>query len=247
MPAPTLDRDPRTSTQAGTTAGRRRNREQLVLVASALVVLAVAVGTSLAIATRPHAPQAPADPGAASVAVGNDQNDQNANADQGTTAQPGQDTQTGIATKPDTGTNSNSNSGTDSSGSNTSAAALPDGTHTAYITKVDQVNHRIVVDVVQVFEGDQAVKEAIADGKPRSEAQYLTTWVRNVNPRLRTLPLASGVVVKLWDSCEENGSGHNLLTMLSANARQKGTYYYTLTVSHGKAQRIQEQLAINAC
>jgi hypothetical protein len=245
MPAPTLDRDPRTSTQAGTTAGRRRNRKQLVLVASALVVLAVAVGTSLAIATRPHAPQAPADPGAASVAVGNDQNDQNANADQGTTAQPGQDTQTGIATKPDTDTNSNS--GTDSSGSNTSAAALPDGTHTAYITKVDQVNHRIVVDVVQVFEGDQAVKEAIADGKPRSEAQYLTSWVRNVNPRLRTLPLASGVVVKLWDSCEQNGSGHNLLTMLSANARQKGTYYYTLTVSHGKVQRIQEQLAINAC
>ena len=98
-----------------------------------------------------------------------------------------------------------------------------------------------------LFEGDQAVKEAIADGKPRSEAQYLTTWVRNVNPRLRTLPLASGVVVKLWDSCEENGSGHNLLTMLSANASQKGTYYYTLTVSHGKVQRIQEQLAINAC
>src|SRR4029450_5067692 len=58
MPAPTLDRDPRTSTQAGTTAGRRRNRKQLVLVASALVVLAVAVGTSLAIATRPHAPPA---------------------------------------------------------------------------------------------------------------------------------------------------------------------------------------------
>ena len=244
MPAPTLDRNPPTSTRTRTSAGHRRDRKRLVLVASALAVLAVAVGTSLAVATRPHAPQAPADPGAASVAVGNDQN---TNADQGTTAQPGQDTQTGIATKPDTGTNSNSNSGTDSSGSNTSAAALPDGTHTAYITKVDQVNHRIVVDVVQVFEGDQAVKEAIADGKPRSEAQYLTTWVRNVNPRLRTLPLASGVVVKLWDSCEENGSGHNLLTMLSANASQKGTYYYTLTVSHGKVQRIQEQLAINAC
>jgi hypothetical protein len=248
MSAPTLDRNPRTSTQTGTTAGRRRNRKQLALVASALVVLAVAVGTSLAIASRPVAPQATTDPGAAAVATGsdqNDQNDQNANADQGTTAQPGQDARTGIATKPDTGTNSSS--GTDSSGSNTSAAALPDGTHTAYITKVDQVNHRIVVDVVQVFEGDQAVEAAIADGRPRSEAQYLTTWVRNVNPRLRTLPLASGVVVKLWDSCEENGSGHNLLTMLSANARQKGTYYYTLTVSHGKVQRIQEQLAINAC
>jgi hypothetical protein len=217
-----------------------------VLAASALLVLAIAVGTSLAYATRPNAPQAAADPGAVSAAAANDQNAQSATADQATTAQPGRATQAGTATKPDTGTEAKSNSGTDS-GTSTSAPVLPDGTHTAYITKVDQVNDRIVVDVVQVFQGDQAVKEAIADGKPRSEAQYLTTWVRNVNPRLRTLPLASGLVVKLWDSCEENASGHNLLTTLSANASQKGTYYYDLTVSHGKVQRIQEQLAINAC
>jgi cytoskeletal protein RodZ len=231
MPAPTLDRNPRTtSTQAGMSAGRRR--KQLVLVASALVVLAVALGTSLAIATRPVAPQATADPVAVPAAAA----DQNAN------AQPAQDSQTGTATKPDTATKA------DSSGSGASApAALGDGTHDAYITKVDQVNHRIVVDVVQVFEGDRAVKEAIADGKSRSEAQYLATWVRNENPRLRTLPMTSGVVVKLWDACEENGSGHNLLTMLSANASQKGTYYYALTVSHGKVTQIEERLAINAC
>jgi hypothetical protein len=246
MSAPTLDRNPRTSTQNGPSTGRRRSRRQLVLVASALLVLAVAVGTSLAYATRPHAPQATADPSAISAAAANDQNAQSATADQATTAQPGQGTQAGTATKPDAGTKAKSNSGTDS-GTSTSAPVLPDGTHTAYITKVDQVNDRIVVDVVQVFGGDQAVKEAIADGKPRSEAQYLTTWVRNVNPRLRTLPLASGVVVKLWDSCEGNASGHNQLTTLSANARDQHTYYYDLTVSHGKVQRIQERLAINAC
>jgi hypothetical protein len=217
-----------------------------VLAASALLVLAIAVGTSLAYATRPNAPQAAADPGAVSAAAANDQNAQSATADQATTAQPGRATQAGTATKPDAGTEAKSNSGTDS-GTSTSAPVLPDGTHTAYITKVDQVNDRIVVDVVQVFQGDQAVKEAIADGKPRSEAQYLTTWVRNENPRLRTLPMASGVVVKLWNSCEANGSGHNLLTMLSANASQKGTYYYALTVSHGKVTQIQERLAINAC
>ena len=229
MPAPTLDRNPRTSTQTGTSAGRRRSRKQFVLVASALAVLAVAVGTSLAIATRPVAPQATADPGAATVAAADDQN---VNAGQGT------------ATKPDTSTRSDSKATSSGSGA---AAALDGGTHDAYITRIDRANDRIVVDVVQVFQGDRAVKEAIADGKPRSEAQYLTTWVRNVNPRLRTLPLASGLVVKLWDSCEENASGHNLLTTLSANASQKGTYYYDLTVSHGKVQRIQEQLAINAC
>jgi hypothetical protein len=246
MSAPTLDRKPRTSTQNGPSTGRRRSRRQLVLVASALLVVAIAVGTSLAYATRPHAPQATADPGAVSAAAANDQNAQNAAADQATAAQPGRATQAGTATKPDTGTKSDSSSS--SSGTTGAAPALPDGTHPAFITRVDRANDRIVVDVVQVFQGDRAVKEAVADGKPRSEAQYLTTYVRTVNSRLRTLPLANGLVVKLWASCEETATDRDaVLSQLAANANQKGTYYYDLTVSHGKVQRIQEQLAINAC
>jgi hypothetical protein len=244
MSAPTLDRNPRTSTQAGASTGRRRSRRPLVLAASALVVLAVAVGTSLAIATRPEAPQAATDPGAVAVGAANGQNDQNANADQGTTAQPGQDTQAAAGTK----SQSDSDSKSDSSGSTGATPALQDGIHPAYITRVDRANDRIVVDVVQVFQGDRAVKEAVADGKPRSEAQYLTTYVRNVNSRLRTLPLAGGLVVKLWASCEETATDRDaVLSQLAANANQKGTYYYDLTVSNGKVQRIQEQLAINAC
>jgi len=239
MSAPTLDRNPETRS-AGTSAGHRRPRRHLVLAASALLVLAVAFGTSLAIATRPVATQAPAEAVVAPAASAGGQNvnaDQNATTDQGTTAQPAQGNPAGTPTKA-------SNPG--STGNNGSGLALPDGDHDAYITKVDRVNNRIVVDVVQVFHDDQAVKEAIADGKSRADAQYLTTWVRNENPRLRTLPLASDLVVTLWSSCEEGG-GHNLLTTLSANARQKGLYYYTLTLAGGKVQRIQERLAINAC
>jgi hypothetical protein len=235
MSAPTLDRNPET-TQAGTSAGHRRPRKQLVLVASALVVLAVAVGTSLAIATRPVAGQAPAESGVAPSAAAADQN---ANADQGTTAQPAQDNPAGTpAGSSDPG----------STGSSGSGLALADGDHDAYIARIDRANSRIVVDVVQVFHDDKAVKEAIADGKSRSDAQYLTTWVRNENPRLRTLPLAGGLVVKLHSGCDEgSGNRDQLLTTLAANASQKGTYYYTLTVSDGKVQRIQERLAINAC
>jgi hypothetical protein len=230
MSAPTLDRNPET-THAGTTAGRRRGRRQLMLVASALLVLAVAVGTSLAIATRPTTTQASAETGVAPSAAAADQN---ANADQGTAAQ---DNPAGTPTR---------SSGSDSTGTNASGLALPDGDHDAYITKVDRANNRIVADVVQVFHDDAAVKAAIADGKSRSDAQYLTTWVRNQNPRLRTLPLASGLVVKLAGGCEES-SRDQLLTTLASNASQKGVYYYTLTVSGGKVQRIQERLAINAC
>jgi ferritin-like protein len=54
--------------------------------------------------------------------------------------------------------------------------------------------------------------------------------------------------VKLWASCEDGGTDRDqLLTTLASNASQKGTYYYTLTLSGGKVQRIQERLAINAC
>jgi hypothetical protein len=202
-----------------------------MLVASALLVLAVAVGTSLAIATRPTTTQASAETGVAPSAAAADQN---ANADQGAAAQ---DNPAGTPTR---------SSGSDSTGTNASGLALPDGDHDAYITKVDRANNRIVADVVQVFHDDAAVKAAIADGKSRSDAQYLTTWVRNQNPRLRTLPLASGLVVKLAGGCEES-SRDQLLTTLASNASQKGVYYYTLTLSGGKVQRIQERLAINAC
>ena len=235
MSAPTLDRNPET-THARTTGGRRRGRRQLMLVASALLVLAVAVGTSLAIATRPTTTQASAETGVAPSAAAADQN---ANADQGTAAQPAQDNPAGTPTR---------SSGSDSTGTNASGLALPDGDHDAYITKVDRANNRIVADVVQVFHDDAAVKAAIADGKSPAEARYLTGWVRNENPRLRTLPLAADLKVDLLGTCEESGSDREaVLTRLADNAKRKGNFYFMLTVSDGTVQQIQERLAINAC
>ena len=208
---------------SGPSAGRRR-RAQLVLVASALVVVAAAVGTSLAIATRPIQRPAAADVPGSSAG-------QPAVAGQQVTRAPATTEAVAVAAPAATG-----------------ALALDDGHHDAYITAVDAANHRIVVDVVQVFHDARAVKEAIADGKSPAEAKYLTTWVRNENPRLRTLPLAGDVRVKLRDTCGEGGDDQDAqLTRLAANARLNGTYYYTLTVDDGTVERIQERLAVNAC
>ena len=230
MSAPTLDRHPGSS-QAGSSEGRRRRRKQLVLVASALIVLALAVGTSLAIATRPVARPAPATTPVAAP------EEQNANADQGQTGAPEQDA---------TGTAGGTGSGSQGSGTEVAAPVLPDGETTAYIAKV--AGDRIVVDVVQVFHDDEAVKAAIADGRSPSDARYLTTWVRNENPRLRTLPLAGDLAVKLRDACGEPGNDREAqLTRLAANAKLKGTYYYTLSVTDGTVKRIEERLAVNAC
>ena len=229
MSAPTLDRHPGSS-QAGSSEGRRRGRKQLILVASALIVLALAVGTSLALATRPVARQAPGTPAVAAE-------DQNAVAGQAPAGGQGQDA---------TATAGGTGSGNEQSGTEAAAPVLPDGDTTAYITKV--ASDRIVVDVVQVFNDDKAVKAAIADGKPPAEAKYLTGWVRNENPRLRTLPLAGGLDVRLLGGCEESGSDRAaVLSKLADHAKRMGPYYFTLTVADGKVKRIQEHLAINAC
>ena len=207
---------------SGPSAGRRR-RAQLVLVASALVVVAAAVGTSLAIATRPiQRPAAAADvPGSSA----------------GQPAVAGQQ----VAREP-------AEADAGQAPAATGALALDDGDHDAYITGVDAANHRVVVDVVQVFHDTKAVKEAVADGKSPAEAKYLTTWVRNQNPRLRTLPLDGDVRIELRDTCGEGGGDRDAqLSRLAADARLNGTYYYTLTVDDGTVERIQERLAVNAC
>ena len=235
MSAPTLDRHP-SSSQSGPSAGQRRRRKQLVLGTSALIVLAVAVGTSLAVATRPVDRQAAQAGPAPAAAAG----DQNANAGQDQAAQPDQNAPAPPATEQGSGADP------DPAGTDWTAPALEDGEHPAYITKVS--SSQLVVDVVQVFHDDAAVKAAIADGKPPADARYLTTWVRNENSRLRTLPLAGDLDIRLRDACGDPGDDRQaLLTKLAANAKLKGTYYYLLTVDDGKVERIQERLAVNAC
>jgi len=222
MSAPTSDLPPGTTT--GTSAEHHRRRAPLVLAASGLVVVAIAVGASLAVATRPIARPAPAATGAVPPTV----------ATEPSAAEP--------AAKPAP------ESSAAPAAAGAAAPALEDGDHDAYITKVDSANDRIVVDVVQVFHDGAAVRAAIADGKSASDARYLTTWVRNENPRLRTLPLAGALRVKLRDACGEPDPGREaLLTRLAANASLDGTYYYTLTVRDGSVERIQERLAVNAC
>jgi hypothetical protein len=226
MSAPTLDRPPGNS-QSTSSGARRRRRPLLLVVATSLVVVAAAVGTSLALANR--SPRPPATAVATPGAVTPNQPagqvaDQDTDANQPTASDRNTGAGTGVEQAP----------------------VLPDGTHHAYINKVDAGKDRIVVDVVQRFVDDEAVEAAIADGKSREEARFLTTWIRNQNPRLRTLPLAADLRVDLFQGCEEPTTRKALLDKLAANARS-GAYYYTLTVSGGAVSRIQERVAGNAC
>jgi hypothetical protein len=127
---------------------------------------------------------------------------------------------------------------------------LADGRYPSYIRTVDTRNQRLVVDLVQVFDGQAARDAAIADGVPNDQAQVLGVWVRNQNPRLRTLALARNLRLDLPGGDCEAPRNHQL-TKLAADARAMSgsvhTYYFTLTVRGGAVQQVQEFLAINAC
>jgi hypothetical protein len=129
-------------------------------------------------------------------------------------------------------------------------AVLADGRYDAYVRQVNTRGDSLVVDLVQVFEGQAAVEAAVADGQSRDTAQVLYTYVRNQNPRLRTLPLADDLRLDLRGVDCEAPVSHQL-AKLAADARAMSgpnhTYYFTLTVAGGAVHRVQEFLAINAC
>ena len=127
---------------------------------------------------------------------------------------------------------------------------LADGRYDSYIRAVDSGRNRLVVDLVQVFEGQAAVDAAITDGMARDKAQYLGVYVRNQNPRLRTLPLARDLRLDLRGGDCEAPLNHQLAKLATDARMMSGsthTYYFTLTVTGGAVHQVQEILAINAC
>lgn len=241
MSAPTLHRPPATPGPAA--PGRRRPR--LLLVATCLLVVAAAAGTSLALANRsstrspaavtavtdPVGPSQPADQVAGQVG------DQRGTSDEA--GQANDEARPQDEAKPQA-------SGSGPADTARGAAVLPDGVHHALLRKVDVASGRITVDVVQAFLDGDAVKAAIADGKSREEARYLTAWLRNENPRLRTLPLAANVKADLFQPCDESSNQRALLEKLAANART-GVYFYSMTVRDGVVHALQERQIHPAC
>jgi hypothetical protein len=234
MSAPIQDRPPTTIGSAA-----RRDRP-LVLLAASLAVAAVAVATGVAVASRTST--RPAMVATEVAAVGRVQPAGQAGERH---ARPAEETrqrgsgEAGGGAKPE-----DSAPGPVDTARN--AAALPDGVHHALIRKVDVANDRITVDVVQRFVDDAAAKAAIADGKSRAEAEWIIVWLRNENPRLRSLPLAADLRVDFFEPCDEDPDRRAVLERLAGNARL-GHYFYSLTVRDGAVHALKERQINPAC
>ena len=210
-----------------------RRRPVALLVAGAVLVAAIGAGAALALgghsadrSAQPAADQATqaAAPTPASHGTASGQRQQGSGSGQEQSSTPsGSPKREGVTT-------------------------LTDGRYDAYVRKVDPDRDLIVVDLVQVFTGDAAVRAALQDGMDRSAAEVRDTYVRNQNDRLRTLEMAGGVRLNLIGSCESTGQ-EALFTKLIKDATygQGHLFYYTLHVRGGVVQRIDEHQAQPAC
>ena len=128
---------------------------------------------------------------------------------------------------------------------------LADGSYDAYVRTVNARGGTIVVDLIQVFTGEPAVRAAVQDGQPSAQAQSLQYWVRNQNHRLRTLPVARNVQMQVPSACEGDQpltGWTTVLTKVASNPnRTNPNWYYAFTMRGGAVQRIDPRLAAPAC
>ena len=222
MTAPMLDDD----TRHATPEGPRRRRSLRVLAVAALALVAAATGVGLALASRPTpAPGGQHRPAVAGPAA-NLPGAAGTPAAQGTAArQQGQATpaRPAPAARP----------------------VLADGSYDGYVRGVDTARRTVTVDLVQVFQGEAAAKAAAQDGQAGWVADW---WVRNQNPRLRTLPVAAALQVRFFRTCDGAGTGPTALGEVGQRAaRYQRLFYYHFTVAHGAVQRMEERLTAPAC
>jgi hypothetical protein len=70
---------------------------------------------------------------------------------------------------------------------------LVDGRHPVRLTSVDPDQHRITFDLIQFYWGDDATREAAKDHQESPPPNDY--YIRNINPRLRTLPVTRDAAI----------------------------------------------------
>lgn len=125
---------------------------------------------------------------------------------------------------------------------------LADGRHAVLLQGADLPGRQLTVDVIQFLTGEVA-RIAYAEDHPEDpDGPPNDYYIRNVNPRLRTLPVASDVEVTLVDlgadPAEAESSWTSLLDDLASQPSDHDLVSYNpfwLEVEGGVVTRIEEQ------
>jgi hypothetical protein len=130
------------------------------------------------------------------------------------------------------------------------SAALEDGRHASYLHGLDVDARTITVDVVQFLTGQAATEAYQQDNPDDPDGPPNDYYIVNANPRLRTLPVASDVEVRLVRLHEGGGTDltpgtwEELPTYLDAypteDARLSWNPFW-ITVHSGEVTAMEEQ------
>jgi hypothetical protein len=121
---------------------------------------------------------------------------------------------------------------------------LPDGRHPVRITTVDPDQYRITFDLIQFYWGEDAAREAAKDHQESPPPNDY--YIRNINPRLRTLPVRADATI----TCNTLTAGYTgsvtkdvpvQLYRLAIVLPPTYSPPFWITVRHGQVVRIAEQ------
>jgi hypothetical protein len=119
---------------------------------------------------------------------------------------------------------------------------LADGKHPVIVKQVNVGGRTVTFDLIQWFEGDAATKAAAEDGQESPPPNDYYT--RNVNPRLRTLPVTSGARTTLTRQTAGQGGGNAAGPVpadLATVAASGVGHIFWATVRGGQIQALEEQ------
>jgi hypothetical protein len=121
---------------------------------------------------------------------------------------------------------------------------LEDGRHPVFIKTVDPGRRTVTFDLIQWFTGEAATKAAAEDGKESPPPNDY--YIRNVNSRLRTLPVAADapITVNLLAAQSTGNATKDVsvtLDELAGYFPNRDTGPFWLTVEGGQVTRIAQQ------
>jgi hypothetical protein len=121
---------------------------------------------------------------------------------------------------------------------NTEPVVLADGRHPVLLKAIDPGRGTVTFDLIQYFQGDQAAVEAAKDHQesPPPNDHYS----RNVNPRLRTLPVRADATITANQVAGSNQDIPVSLARLATLTRTGGGVFW-ITVRGDQVVRIGEQ------
>jgi hypothetical protein len=121
---------------------------------------------------------------------------------------------------------------------------LADGRHPVYLKTVDPGRQMITFDLIQFFTGEAATKAAAEDNQESPPPNDY--YIRNVNPKLRTLPVRAGAPITVNVlAAQSTGSATKdvsvTLAKLASWFPNSGTPPFWITVEQGQVIKIAQQ------